>query len=87
MDRLSPSTLKVLLAVISIHRRRPVTVRSICQELGWSSPNAPYKALRRLKAAGLIDWDCFIPHARSLCGTIRPTCTVTLFALTPTEEV
>ena len=57
MNRLNASTLKVLLAVISIHRRRPVTVRSICQELGWSSPNAAQSHIRYLIQKGLLTRD------------------------------
>ena len=81
MDRLNASTLKVLLAIIDIHRRRPVTIRSVCKALGWSSTGYIPRILDDLKAAGLIDWE---PEKSS---TLRPTCTVTLFALTPTEEV
>ena len=81
MERLSPSTLKVLLAVISIHRRRPVTVRSIQKALDFKSTGDIQRQLGRLEEAGLIAKE---PH---LGGTLRPTCTVTLFALTPTEEV
>lgn len=79
MERLSPSTLQVLLAIIELHRHGPVTARDIADALDWHSHAYVNVCLHKLQDAGLVDWEPRV-HA-----TIRPTCTVELFAL-ETEE-
>jgi SOS-response transcriptional repressor LexA len=44
-----------------------LTVREVAGQFGWSSPNAAFIHLKRLKAAGLVTWE-----PRQL-RTIRPT--------------
>lgn len=80
-DGIPVSTLRVLLTVIELHRHGPVTIRDIAAALDWHSNAYVLRCLDQLQANGLVARE---PH---LGGTIRPTCTVELFALTPTEEV
>ncbi len=63
------SPLKVLGYIMRLNSLgQTITVRGICREFGWASPNTAKGHLDRLRSAGLVSW------TRGTCGTIRPTC-------------
>ena len=63
------SSLRVLAVIHEAYRRGQVlTVRDVCRRLGWTSPNAAARHLRRLRRLGLVRWEDL--HAR----TLVPTC-------------
>ena len=74
---LPPSVLKVLGVIVkAAQQNQTLTVREISKRLGYSSTNAVFQILKRLRAAGLVSQ----LHAEKFASgrTIRPTCRVVL---------
>lgn len=67
-DRLSPSLLRVLAAVMDLGQRGPVTLRGICTALDWKTTNYCWQCLETLRERGLVSFE------NRKGGTIRPTC-------------
>lgn len=63
------SCLRVLQCVLAATEAgKTITVRDIARLNGWKSTNTVQQALRRLRNAGLVDFE------ERLCGTIQATC-------------
>ncbi len=56
MPSLTPSQQRVYDALLAHfrHHGRPPTIRELCRQVGYASPNAPLSHLRALQAQGLI---------------------------------
>ncbi len=56
MPSLTPSQQRVYDALLAHFRRhgRPPTIRELCRQVGYASPNAPLRHLSGLQAQGLI---------------------------------
>jgi SOS-response transcriptional repressor LexA len=79
-NRLSPSMLRVLAAVLDLHQRGPVTVQAIRNRLGARSNNYIHQCLCALSAQKLVGYEW------GKRATIRPTCQVELFPAAMREE-
>lgn len=66
-DVLTPHQLRVLLAIVKLHREDGrVTVRAIQDEIGLLSPSTVHAHLHRLRNKRFVDWD------EGKAATIRP---------------
>lgn len=80
-ERLSPSMLRVLTAVLTLSQRDGrVTWRGIARQCGVSSSNGIKTAFERLVSLGLISIDRDPADTRrTRSGTIRPRCYMRLY--------
>lgn len=67
-DTIPPSVLRIL--GIILESPRPMTIREIADQLGFSSNTQIKESVDRLQAAGLVDWE------RGRSRTIHATCVV-----------